>query len=138
MTPAQGAAQLEIEVTKIVFEVNQRAEANATRGLNIMRNTALEVLGHDGTGRRYGKHIASAPGEPPAPDKGNLRDKWHEQTLAAPNGKGNGIRVTMRMKSKMFYQKFLEFGTRRMAPRPHVKRIEDKARPPIEALFANI
>lgn len=138
MTPAQGAAQLEIEVTKIVFEVNQAALSRATRGLNIMRNTALEVLGHDGTGRRYGKHIASAPGEAPAPEFGNLRDKWHEQPLAAPNGKGKGIRVTMRMKSKMPYAQYLDPGTKYIAQRPYVKPIEDKARPPIEALFANI
>lgn len=138
MTPAQGAAQLEIEVTKIVFEVNQRAEANATSGLRIMKNTALEVLGHDGTGRRYGKHIASAPGEAPSPDSGSLRKEWHEQTLAAPNGKGKGIRVTMRMKSKMFYATYLENSTSKMQRRPFVDRIKDKARPEVESLFVNI
>ena len=138
MTPAQGAAQLEIEVSRVVFEVNQAALSRATRGLNIMRNTALEVLGKDGSGRRYGKHIASAPGEAPAPDKGNLRDKWQEQSLAAPSGKGKGIRVTMRMKSKMPYAKYLDPGTRYIAQRPYVKPIEDKARPEVEALFFSI
>ena len=137
MTPAEAARQLVIEVRGIVFEINQKALSRGIRGLNIMRNVALEVLGHDGSGRQYKRHVASAPGQPPAPDTGNLRRNWHQQLLTG-GSVGNGVRIIMRMKSKMFYQKFLEFGTRKMAPRPHVERIKTKARPQVAALFSNL
>lgn len=129
---------IEIIVKDMVAEINQAALSRATRGLNIMRNTTLEVLGHDGSGRRYGRHVASSPGSPPAPDTGNLRRNWQGQVVAGASGVGNGVRIVMRLKSKVPYQIFLEKGTRKMAPRPHVKRIEDKARPQVAALFANI
>lgn len=142
MTPAEAASRLDIEVRGIVFEINHKALSQSVRGMNIIYNTALEVLGHDGTGRVYkrgakGFQIASAPGQPPAPDYGNLRRNWHKQILTG-GSVGNGVRIIMRMKSKMFYQKFLEFGTRKMAPRPHVERIKTKARPQVAALFSNL
>ena len=138
MSPAEGARELEIAISESIFEINQEASARANQGLRIMQNTAYEVLGQDGTGRSYGKHIASAPDEPPAPDTGSLRGDWQRQKLAAPNGMGKGIRITLRLKSKMEYAKYLDPGTRYIAKRPYVKPIEDKARPAVVALFAGI
>lgn len=137
MSPAEGARQLEIEVSKEIFAINTAALARSTQALNVMRNCAMEVLSQDGTGRRYGKHVASSPGQPPAPDTGSLRRNWHQQQLAAP-GIGKGIRVTLRLKSKMHYAVYLEGGTRKMAARPFKDRIENKARPKVTALFASI
>ena len=138
MSPAAGARQLGIEVRGIVLEINQNARSRATRGVNILYNTAQQVLGQDGSGRSYGRHIASAPGQPPAPDKGNLRRNWRRKTFATPNGKGLGIMIKMSITSDVFYANFLEHGTRKMAPRPHRQKIKSKARPKIEALFASI
>lgn len=39
-----------------------------------------DILNRPGTGRKYGKHQASAPGEPPAPDAGNLRANTNADT----------------------------------------------------------
>lgn len=133
-----AAQELEIAVTELVLSINQAALSASERGLNILRNTAMEVLSHDGTGRRYGKHVASAPGQPPAPDKGNLRRNWSQRKLAVPNGQGKGLRITLEIKSKMQYYQFLQYGTRKMARRPMKEPIENKARPPIAALFAGI
>ena len=143
MSPAEAARRLGIDVRGIVLEINGRLCSRAVRGVNIMRNAAIEVLSQNGTGRTYkrgkrGVHVASAPGQPPAPDTGNLRRNWRRQTYAHPNGKGLGVSVHMRITSDMFYQKFLEFGTRKMAPRPHQERIRTKARPKVAALFADI
>lgn len=139
MSPAQAARQLGIEVRGIVLEINGRMCSRAVRGVNILRNTAMEVLGHDGSGRVYRNgHVASAPGEPPAPDTGNLRRNWRQRTWAHPNGKCLGVTVHMRITSDMFYEKFLEHGTRKMAARPFHERIKTKARPKIAALFADI
>ena len=48
-------ADLEIAVRELVNEINAAARSRATRGTNILRNAALEVLGHDGSGRVYKK-----------------------------------------------------------------------------------
>ena len=138
MTPAAAAKYLRVEVNAIVQEMNQNAQSRARRGVNLLRNAALEVLGQDGSGRRYGRHIASAPGQPPAPDKGNLRRNWRQAVIGYPNGKGLGITIKMQITSDVKYAMFLEKGTRKMAARPFKERIKTKARPPIEALFASI
>lgn len=138
MSPAAAAKYLRIEVNSLVQEMNQNARSRARRGVNLLRNAALEVLGQNGSGRIYGKHVASAPGQPPAPDTGNLRRNWRQAVLAYPNGKGFGINIHMRITSDVFYADFLEHGTRKMAARPHRERIKTKARPQITALFASI
>ena len=138
MTPAAAAKYLRIEVNSLVLELNANARSRARRGVNLLRNAALEVLGQNGSGRVYGKHVASAPGQPPAPDTGNLRRNWRQAVLAYPNGKGLGVNIHMRITSDMFYADFLEHGTRFIAPRPHRERIKTKARPQIVALFSSI
>lgn len=130
------AADIEVAVRQIVQEINAAALSRADRGLNLLRNAALDVLGHDGSGRVYRGHVASAPGQPPAPDTGSLRRNWQQQKLA--QGHGGGVRIIMRIKSNVFYSKFLEHGTSRMLPRPYHDRIKNKAKPQIAALFANI
>ena len=137
MSPAAGAAQLEIDVKKSVQEINAAAISRGDRALNVMRNCALEVLGHDGSGRVYRNgHVASSPGSPPAPDTGSLRRNWSQQKLIG--GNGGGVRIILRMRSQMFYAHFLDQGTRKMAPRPFTKPIEQKALPQVAALFSNI
>ena len=130
------AADLEIAVREIVQEINAAALSRADRGLNLLRNAALDVLGHDGSGRRYGKHVASAPGQPPAPQFSSLRNNWHQQKLA--QGHGGGVRIIMRIKSNVAYSKFLEHGTSRMLPRPYHDRIKNKAKPQIASLFSSL
>lgn len=76
------AADLEVAVNDEVKLLNRQAQSRARRAVNIMRNSAFDVLGQDGHGRRYGKHTASAPGEAPAPDTGNLRRNWRQYVLA--------------------------------------------------------
>ena len=137
MSPAAGAAQLEIEVKKSVQEINAAAISRGDRALNVMRNCALEVLGHDGNGRVYKNgHVASSPGSPPSPDTGSLRRNWSQQKLIG--GNGGGVRIILRMRSQMFYAHFLDHGTRKMAPRPFTKPIEQKATPQVAALFSNL
>jgi len=142
MSPAAAARYLRVEVNSLMLEMNQNARSRARRGVNLLRNAALEVLGQNGSGRVYHRggrvQIASAPGQPPAPDKGNLRKNWRMATLAYLNGKGLGIDIHMRITSDMFYADFLEHGTRKMAARPYRERIKTKARPQIAALFASI
>lgn len=64
-------------------------------------------------GRMYGKHRASAPGEFPAVDTGNLVGSWKI------------IKSDLGMTAKIFtdvpYAKFLDDGTSKMKPRPMIK-----------------
>ncbi|MBR4383963.1 MAG: hypothetical protein IKP64_10440 [Selenomonadaceae bacterium] len=127
------------EVAREVGAINRQVLSRARRGTNILRNSAMEVLGQNGSGRRYRNgHVASAPGQPPAPVSGNMRRNWREASFIQANGLGRGIDVKLQIKSNVFYAQFLEHGTRRMSARPFVERIKTKARPEIEALFAGI
>lgn len=132
-----SAADLEFEVKATVQEINAAAISRATRALNIMRNSILTVLSKNGSGRVYaGGRVASAPGETPAPQTGSLRRDWHGTKNVLSNG--GGVRIILRQRSDHFYQTFLEHGTRRMARRPHVDKIQNQAKPKIAALFASI
>lgn len=129
--------RLRIEVDATMRSVNTEALSRAVRGLNAMRNAELDVLGQNGHGRRYTRsnvtHTASAPGEPPAPNSGNLRQRWRRQVIGQPLD--GGMKITMRMKSEMPYSEHLERGTSKIAPRPYKERIIDQAMPEIDRIF---
>ena len=136
MTPAQGAEYLRVEVKQIVGEINHEACSRATRAVNILQNKAFEVLGKDGHGRQYGNKVASAPGEPPAAQTGNLRRNWRKQVIIEPHL--GGVKITCRIKSDMPYSEYLEKGTSRMAPRPYKERIRVSARPEINTIYSDL
>lgn len=71
-------------------------------------------LSRPGTGRIYGKHQASAPGEPPAADSGDLRRKTQADTQVRRDG-GD---LVGRVVANTEYAHGLEVGTERIAPRP--------------------
>ena len=149
-TGASAANYAKIEVNRLVQMLNNEARARANQGVNELQTAAYLVLSKDGTGRTYKRksiskrgnpkpiiHTASVPGQPPAPDEGNLRSKWRKLILAEFSGQGAGIRIKMRIKSDMPYSVYLEKGTRKMAARPFKKRIRDMAMPAIKAIYAN-
>ena len=136
MTPAQGAEYLRVEIRQIVGEINHEALSRATRAVNILQNKAFQVLGKNGNARQYGSHRASAPGEPPAPNTGNLRRNWRKLVLTEQHL--NGLRITCRIKSDMPYSEYLEKGTSKMAPRPYKERIRVGAHPEISALYGSL
>lgn len=61
------------------------------------------------------EHHPSLPGNPPAPDTGNLRASIHYTLGETENG------CIARIGTDVEYGKHLEFGTSRMAPRPWLK-----------------
>lgn len=61
-------------------------------------------------------HVASAPGQPPAPDTGRLRASYGSSVSRLPSGAELSI-ATGDKKAP-----YLEFGTSKMAPRPHLRR----------------
>jgi HK97 gp10 family phage protein len=74
-------------------------------------------------------HRASAPGQAPATDLGNLIASIIVDRADLPRGR-------IRIAATAAYAKHLEFGTRKMAPRPFLRRALREMRPRIVAVFA--
>lgn len=100
---------------------------------NTLRNVELEVLSKGGSGKKYKRlpNRSSAPGETPAPQSGNLRQDWNDETLI------EGNRVISRLKSNVKYAGWLEDGTKKMAKRPFVNPIKKKAEPEVVKIFGS-
>lgn len=75
-------------------------------------------------------HRASAPGDPPAPDTGRLRASYSFSTGRTPVG-ADLVFGTGDEKAKL-----LEFGTSKMAPRPHLRAVAARARAVIRRFVA--
>lgn len=88
------------------------------RKAQMLRNEIVETLSRPGSGKAYGKHVASAPGAPPAVDVGRLR-----QSITALKVEPFRWRVGTNVQ----YALWLEFGTAHIAPRPFI-------RPAVEAV----
>lgn len=72
------------------------------------------------TGERlYYTHRASKPGSPPAPDTGALRNSIQLEVIGP---------TKVRVGTNVEYAGWLEFGTKRIAPRPHARPSAAKAR----------
>ncbi|AFZ66068.1 hypothetical protein [Deinococcus peraridilitoris] len=89
-----------------------------------LRDDVVVQLSSPGSGRRYGTHQASAPGESPAADQNRLRGSfaavrygpafWRVGTNYDQANGNKAIPVA------------LEFGTRNMAPRPYFRPAVEK------------
>ena len=128
-------------VDEVVKNINRQAASRGVRAVNAIRNAELEVLSGQRSGRRYRKpnskamYTASAPGEPPARRTGNLRLRWSGRVKGQQNSKG-GVTVIAELESQTPYAGYLEGGTGRMAPRPFIKPISEKAEPEIKRIYS--
>ena len=110
--------------------------------MNELRNAELEVLSGQRGGKVYRKphtkratYTASAPGEPPARRTGNLRLHWNGEVKGGAASAG-GTSITVELESQEHYAGYLENGTSKMAPRPFVDKIKEKAAPEIKRIFS--
>lgn len=93
------------------------------------------------SGRTYRKphskatYTASAPGEPPARRTGNLRMHWNGQVKSEGSTAGGGVQIIAELESQEKYAGYLENGTKKMAARPFVDKIKEKATPEIEKIY---
>ena len=90
----------------------------------------------------YKKYTASAPGEPPAVRTGAFRMSWMPKTNIETAGNTSDFCVVSSVEStqrtdkgKHLLGEILEYGTSRMAPRPHHERIQEKALPQIMKIY---
>jgi len=111
-------------VTIDLAKLQGMADAKAVKGIQTaaLRGEAIlkaDLLSRPGTGELYGKHRASAPGEPPAPDTGRLR----AATQADETVRNEGGDLIGRVVANTEYASALETGTERMAARPYLSRL---------------
>lgn len=87
-----------------------------------VENEVVRLLSQPGLGRQYGRHRASAPGQPPAVDTGHyrasIRQDIGKDALGLYGDIGSDLRISV----------YLELGTRFMAPRPHLRPAIDAAK----------
>lgn len=112
-------------VTIDFAKLDGMVEAKAVRGIHSasLRGEAIlkaDLLSRPGSGELYGKHRASAPGEPPAPDTGRLR----AATQADEQVRRDGDDLVGRVVANTEYAAALEVGTERMAARPFLSRLK--------------
>ena len=82
------------------------------------------------TGRTYGNHRASAPGEAPAPDTGRLVGA----IVAGPVTQDKGD-VVGSIRANTEYAAALQLGTEKMAPRPYLDVALDRNKDRLMSVF---
>lgn len=139
--PGRTGAAIQEKIERKVESVNRQAVSRGIQAVNALRNAELEVLSGQRSGRVYRKphskatYTASAPGEPPARRTGNLRLHWNGKVKQ--ERMAGGVTVTAELESQEPYAGILENGSGRMAPRPFVERIKEKAMPEIKRFTAS-
>lgn len=123
---------------------------------NELRNSAMQVLRGQRSGRRYkvpgtfrrqrdkvdGKmkrgryYTASAPGEPPAVRTGAFRNSWQATARVVYGSYISRIESDIRTDDGAYtLGEILENGTSRMAPRPYEEEILEKTKPKILRIY---
>lgn len=95
-----------------------------------LKGELMLELSQPGTGRLYkrGKkeHRASAPGEPPTPDTGTLRNSIGTEYVDGAGYVGTHLK----------YGRYLEYGTETIKPRPWMSTVADWAKKNLATLAA--
>lgn len=130
-----------VKVSEMKADIDKKVRSRGIRATNALRNAELEVLKGQRSGRVYRKpytkkatYTASAPGEAPARRTGALRLHWKGNVEARETSRGTSVTAVLESDEKYAYS--LENGTSKMAPRPFVEKIKEKAKPEIEKIFS--
>jgi HK97 gp10 family phage protein len=90
---------------------------------------AIELIeSSPGGGRIYHGHVASAPGEPPRSDTGEL--------VGSITATGSGLSAEVRVDSG--HAVYLEYGTSKMAPRPFLQPAIDAETPKLAGVLPQV
>ena len=115
------------------YGVTQRIIARRV-GVTLGENRIQRLLGGNRSLGDMGIHRASAPGDPPTVRTGRLRRGIQ---MARPARKRAATRIGWVIGVNVKYAPFLEFGTRRMRPRPFVKPVLAKMKTLAPRMIAN-
>lgn len=125
----KGLKRLQKELDKFgITTAKVMQEALLLSGNKVQREAKLMINTASPSGKFYGNHRASAAGEPPKTDTGNL-----VRNIDVKASKGV-VKVGI-MTQKAKYGAYLEFGTSNMGARPWLKPSTDKSRDFISKSF---
>jgi HK97 gp10 family phage protein len=129
-----GGDNLSIIVTvdnsgEIARRLDYMASTVVTKTVFDLEAHAKNLVSQPGRGRIYGSHQASAPGDPPATDLGDLVGSIRGEMTDDHHG---FVEVTSDHATP------LEFGTVNMAPRPFMTPAIEQVRPSFEAAIRRV
>lgn len=111
----------------VVIRAGEKAGQPALARIGVAGEAEIKrILSQPGRGRTYRRrtvfHRASAPGDPPAVDLGHYRASWAWVVRKVASG------WELVIGTPATIGKYLEFGTSRMAARPHLRILSEKLR----------
>jgi len=164
-TTSDDGKKIESTVRAVVKEmtanIDRKVRSRGVRAVNALRSAERNVMEGQRSGKvykvpgtsgqasastrklakSYGHKLrggqlyrASAPGEAPARRTGSLRLHWNGDVKARNTSRG--VEVTAVLESGEKYAAALENGTTKMAPRPFVEKIKEKAEPEIRKIYS--
>jgi len=137
----QTERAIRVKVSEMTENINRKVISRGTRAVNAIRSAELRILKGQRSGKVYRKpytkatYTASAPGESPARRTGNLRLHWNGQ-VKADSVMDGGVTVIAQLESQEAYAGALEYGTKKIAPRPFVEKIQKEAEPEIRKIYS--
>jgi HK97 gp10 family phage protein len=137
--PNNVSFSLENFLPNITKELDEALNQQILKSTILIRNELLKLLSGQRTGRLYKVagtkkkyYRASSPSEPPASRLGHLRASYQYKVL------GTGYKAKGYVGSELEYAHYLEYGTYKMAPRPHLQPAMMNSKPKIEKLFRRL
>ena len=118
-----GLDQLKVNLGKVKGIVTGNSLANAlVAGYFVWEGEAKQLIANSpASGRKYGGHRASAPGEPPATDTGGLLNNWPR-----PQKNFTAFGAEVEGGPGQEYASHLELGTIKMDARPFMRPALDE------------
>lgn len=145
MSDTPPSLQLEMARVRINRHIIDQMGSRGYRAANELRNASQLVLRGRRSGRKYlipgtKRHYrASAPGEPPAVRTGTFRRSWLRKSEVVKSGDYEATIVPQiynrTMENGYYLGEMLEYGTSKMAPRPHHDKIKEKALPKVLKIY---
>lgn len=128
---------IQVKLTSRIPEISAELRAKAAVLVQVtafeIQADAMESMTGGRSGRWYGNHRASAPGEPPAIDQGLLAN-----TIGVSSVPGVDNDLAAMVVANADYAPHLEFGTSRMAPRPFFRPAFERAREGFERALRSL
>ncbi len=135
-----AAVELRVILDKSVRNIKQQMARRCYLSANELRNASVRILGGSRGGKRYrvpgtGQYYtASAPGEPPAARSGTFMKSWQPSVQISSNSFLSRIESNVNVNGHNLGA-ILEYGTCKMAPRPHHEKIQQMALPKIIEIY---
>ncbi len=136
-----AAIEFRAILNKDINSIKRQMASRCHRSANALRNAALDVLKGSRGGKRHRVpgtrkyYNASAPGSPPAVRTGTFRNSWQPTAICDGTSFISRIETNVNVNGHNLGA-ILEYGTSKMAPRPHHDRIREKALPKIREIYS--